>query len=242
MDLRKAFIYSFEDEDWVSKLGIGLAISLVPILNFAWIGYIIDIMRNVIKGEPKVLPGWDNLGEKFMDGLMLYLASLVYALPALLLIGIPMVIMIVPALLSSSGNMQNVANALFAAGGFVYLCLSCILLLYGLALSVVYPAIFVEYARQGTFVSCFQFKAIFTLIQNNVGPFFTAWGIYLATAIGSGIAIGIVGGILGLIPCLGGIVAFIIGLALGVYTSLVYAHLFGQFSIIEAGSTPPATA
>jgi hypothetical protein len=242
MNLGKAFTYPFEDKLWASKLGIGMAVSIVPILNFAWLGYMIDVMRGVVSGRAEPLPGWDNFGKKFMDGLILFLASLVYALPALILIGLPMLFMIVPAILSSNGNMQDVANAAAAAGSFVLLCLSCIFLIYVLALSIIYPAIYVEYARQGTFASCFQFKVIFGRIGKNAGAFFTAWGIYLATAIASGIVGGIVGTVIGWIPCLGQLVALVVGLAIGVYTSLVFSHLFGQFSTIESSSNPPATA
>jgi hypothetical protein len=229
MDIRKAYTYPFEDREWPSKLGLGVLISIVPILNFAWTGYIVGIMRNVTKGESPVLPGWNDLGKKFMDGLMLWLARLVYSLPALLLICLPVSIMTVPAVLSSNKDMESIIGAIMAAGGMVVLCLSCLLILYALALSVVYPAIYVEFAREGTFASCFQFKKIFARIGKNAGAFFTAWGLYLATGIGSGIA----GGIVGVIPCLGQVLLPFVSLAAGVYTLLVYAHLFGQYGMAD---------
>jgi hypothetical protein len=241
MNLGKAFTYPFEDKLWASKLGIGMAVSIVPILNFAWIGYMIEVIRRVIRGENEVLPGWEDFGKKFMDGLMLFLASLVYSLPAIILAGVPMLLMIVPAMISSNGNMQDIGNVVMTAGGFVIFCLSCLILLYALALSIIYPAIFVEYARKGTFAACFQFKTIFAEIGKNAGAFFTAWGVYLGTTIASGIVGGIVGTILGWIPCLGQIIAVVVGVALGIYTSLVFAHLFGQFSMIDSSPSPSAT-
>ena len=192
MNLGKAFSYPFEDKLWASKLGIGMAVSIVPILNFAWIGYMIEIIRRVIRGDAEVIPGWDEFGKKFMDGLILFLAGLVYSLPVLILAVIP-ILLIVPASVTTNGNMQDVGNALMTAGGFVILCLSCLIILYALALSIVYPAICVEYARKGTFAACFQFKIIFAEIGKNAGAFFTAWGVYLGTTIASGIIGGIVG-------------------------------------------------
>lgn len=239
MNIGKAFTYPFEDKLWASKLGIALAVSFVPILNFAWIGYMVAVMRNVMAEKAEVLPGWEDLGKKFMDGLILFVASLVYALPALILAGIPLAFLIVPAILSSNGNMQNVANAAAAAGGIAMFCLSCLILLYALALSVVYPVVFIEYAHQGTFASCFHFNAMFARIGKNAGAFFTAWGVYLGTVIASGIVGGLIGTLLGWIPCLGQIVAFVAGLAISVYTSLVFSHLFGQFSITETVPTTP---
>ena len=46
MDAEKSFTFPFEDKEWISKLGLGAVISLVPILNFAWSGYLVGIIRN----------------------------------------------------------------------------------------------------------------------------------------------------------------------------------------------------
>jgi hypothetical protein len=232
MNLEKAFKYPFEDKQWANKIGMGALISIVPILNIAWIGYIVQLIRRVIKGDPLPLPGWDDLGQKFMDGLMLFLATLVYALPIILLIGVPLAIML-PATIAGSNTTQEMADTIMAAGGVVTLCLTCVVALYGLALSVAYPAIYVQYALKGTFASCFAFNDIFALIKKNTGAYFTAWGVYLGVSIGASLAAGIIGGLLGWIPCLGQVVAFLVGLAASIYVQLVYAHLFGQYGAMN---------
>jgi hypothetical protein len=242
MNIGKALSYPFEDKQWLSKIGLGVLISIVPILNFAWLGYIIELMRRVIKADPLPMPDWSDLGKKFMDGLMLFLASLVYALPAILLIGVPLAVMVVPAILAGNSSTQDLANILATAGSFVILCLMCILVLYALALSVVFPAIYIEYAHKGTFAACFQFKEIFAQIRKNAGTFFTAWGVYLGVSIAASLAAGIIGGLLGWIPCLGQLVALVVGFAAGIYTLLVYGHLFGQYGAMEAMDKPLATS
>ena len=83
MDIGKSFSYQFEDKQWISKLGLGAVISLVPILNFAMSGYIVDILRNVENNVAKPLPNWDDLSKKFSDGLILFAAGLIYAAPLL---------------------------------------------------------------------------------------------------------------------------------------------------------------
>jgi len=83
MDIGKSFSYPFEDKQWVSKMGLGAVISLVPILNFAMTGYMIQIVRNLMDCALEPLPNWDDLGKKFMDGVMLVLAGLVYGLSLL---------------------------------------------------------------------------------------------------------------------------------------------------------------
>jgi hypothetical protein len=232
MNLQKALSYPFEDKQWASKIGLGAVISIVPILNFAWLGYIIELIRNVIKGDSSPLPGWDDLGKKFMDGLILFLAGLVYALPAILLIGV-MAATMAPAIIAGNNYTQDVTNAILAAGSVIALSLLCVLILYGLALSVAFPAIYVEYALKGTFASCFDFKDIINRIKKNAGAFFTAWGVYLGIGIGASLAAGIVGALLGWIPCLGQLIGFLVGLAASLYVQLVYAHLFGQYGAMD---------
>jgi Protein of unknown function (DUF4013) len=232
MNLEKAFKYPFEDKQWAGKIGMSALISIVPILNIAWLGYIIQIIRQVIKGDPLPLPGWDDLGKKFMDGLLLFLATLVYALPVILLIGVPLAI-IVPASFAGSFSTQDMFTTILAAAGVVFLGLACVLVLYGLALSVAFPAIYVQYAHKGTFASCFAFKDIFALIKKNAGAYFTAWGVYLGISIGASLAAGIISGLLGWIPCLGQLIAFSAGIAASIYVQLVYAHLFGQFGAMN---------
>ena len=56
MNIEKSFTFPFEDKQWISKLGLGAVIGLVPILNFAWSGYMIGIIRNVMNNMTEPLP------------------------------------------------------------------------------------------------------------------------------------------------------------------------------------------
>ncbi len=56
MKIGEAFSFQFEDIQWPTKLGIGALISLVPILNFAVVGYEVGIVRNVAAGVQEPLP------------------------------------------------------------------------------------------------------------------------------------------------------------------------------------------
>lgn len=229
MNIGKSFSYPFDDKQWAAKLGLGGLIVLIPILNFAWSGYMIEIMRRVMKGDPEPLPDWNDLGQKFMDGLMLMLAGLVYALPMIVLVCLPLGFMTVPAILAGNADMDEIADTLSAAGGILALCLSCLFMAYMLALSVIYPAITVQYAREGTFAAFFKVRAMLAQISRNAGPFFTAWGVYLGAALGLGFIGSAVATILGWIPCLGQLLFIVLEFGLVVYLSTLYAHLFGQF-------------
>ena len=237
MDIGKSFSFPFEDKQWISKLGLGAVIAMVPVLNFAWSGYMVGLIRNVMDGSPEPLPNWDDLGKKFMDGLILSTAGLVYALPMLIVICLPLGFMVVPAILSGNGDMQDVANAIAGAGSLLFICLSCVFLLYGLVLSVIYPAILVLFAREGTFAACFKFREVFDLISKNMNTFLTAWGVSVVASLGVGLVSGIAQTILNFIPCLGQIVAFVLAIGIVVYTSVIYSHLFGQFGRLAFGSS-----
>src|SRR5215213_7334307 len=90
MDAEQSFSFPFEDKDWASKLGLGASISAVPILSFAWSGYLVEIIRNVMSNAAEPLPAWDDLGKKFNDGIILFGAGLVYALPLLIALCLPL--------------------------------------------------------------------------------------------------------------------------------------------------------
>ena len=235
MDIGKSFSYPFEDKQWVSKMGLGAVISLVPVLNFAMTGYMIQIVRNLMNDVQEPLPNWDDLGKKFMDGLMLVLAGLVYALPIIILSFLSFGVMAIPSILSGS---SDVSDAVAGVGSVVFAGLTCLFVVYGLVLSVIFPAIYVNYAKEGTFASCFQLREIFNIIGRNAGAFFTAWGMSLVAGLVIGLVASIVTGVLGWIPCVGWVIAIGITLGVGVYMSMIYAHLFGQFGKQAFGQTP----
>lgn len=229
MNVEESFTYPFGDKEWISKLGLGALISMVPVLNFAWSGYLVGILRNMMNHVAEPLPTWDDLGKKFSDGLLLFAAGLVYALPILIPFLLPVVVTVLSGLASGMQNMQDIARSLTDVGNILFLCLTCVLILYGLLLSILYPAILVMFAREGTFVSCFKLPEVFALIRNNAAAFFTAWGLSLAASIGVGLVVGFINLIVSWIPCIGWIFGMVLALASGVYSMTVYAHLFGQF-------------
>ena len=239
MDIQKSFSYQFEDTEWISKLGLGAVITLVPVLNFAWSGYMVGIIRNVLDGAARPLPAWDDLGKRFTDGLILAAAGLIYALPILLLVGIPTVFLVFAGVLSGNQDLQGVSQALAGVGGVVFFALLCVVILYALALSIVYPVILLVYAREGTFASCFQFRRILDLISKNSGPFLTLWGVSLAAGLVVGMVVSLATALVGWVPCVGWAAAMILSLGSGVYYTSIHAHLVGQFGTLAAD--PPSS-
>lgn len=238
MNLNKVFSYQFDDKQWISKLGIGAVISLVPILNFALSGFIVGIIRNVMNNSSEILPNWDDLGKKFSDGLILFGAGIIYALP-LIIIFLPIGIIASSGLLSGNNDLQDIGHIIAGVGSVLLYCLLCLIIMYALALSVVYPAILVTFAREGTFASCFKFREVFNLVSRNAGPFFTAWIISFGASLGVGLIVGFLNLFVGWIPCLGWIVSLVISFGSTIYLVTVYAYLFGQFGIVAYGASQP---
>jgi hypothetical protein len=229
MDVGKSIGYVFEDQKWTNKLLIGMLVSIVPIINFALLGWVIDIMRNVSRREPLPLPEWGDFGEKFVKGAILFVVSLIYSLP-LLLITCPA--FFVPFTRGDFSREGQQALAGVLAG--TTLLLVCAISVYGLLLSFLMPAIFLNFARKGTFSACFEFGEIWRIMSKNLGDYIVAWLIIVVVGIAASFVIGIVGGVLAFIPCCGWILAWILFGVTTVWILSVFAHLFGQI-----GAEPP---
>jgi hypothetical protein len=220
MELGQAFTYIFKDKNWFTKLLLGWLVSIVPILNFAFTGYVTQTIRNVQGKLEDPLPEWDDFGKKFVLGFYIWLAGIVYSLPIVLL----SMIFIVPVLVAGNSN-SDVANSLLAGSGIVF---ACIAIIYALALSLLMPAANINLARKETLGSVFQIGEFWRIFRANTGDYLVAWIMTIVWAV----VIGFVGGLLitavAIIPCIGWIIAFVLGGLLGVIIPVVYAHLFGQ--------------
>jgi hypothetical protein len=206
MNLSKSFTYMFEDDNWISKYLIGILISLVPILNFAWAGYGVGIMRNMARGMEKPLPSWDNLGEKFKDGLVIMVATFIYMLPAIIVFSIGAI-----ASAAAGGKSgTSILTILVSCCGFVYI----------LAFSFLQPALLIHYARTNSFAALFQVGEVIKLATGNIGEYLMAW----VTGLIAGAIFGIVSPIL-IVLC---IIPFFIGVA---WVTSVSYYAYGQVGL-----------
>jgi len=84
MDVGRAIGFVFEDDQWVNKLLLGAAVTLVPLFGgIAVTGYAVAVLRNVRASKPRPLPAWDELGQFLSDGLVFWVATLIYSIPFL---------------------------------------------------------------------------------------------------------------------------------------------------------------
>lgn len=233
MDIGKAFSYSFEDDDWLSKLFLGAIVSAVPILNFAWTGYTVDIVRNVSDGVSLPLPDWSEFGDKFVKGFLIWAAGFIYSLPALIIACLPLGFLTIPALAEDS----NLSDTFFLVFTGVGIFLICLIVLYLLVFSFYFPAVYINFARKGTFGSCFEIGEIIKIVSENTSEYLTAWLISIVGAILVGIIIAVAIGLLGWILCIGWIIAWLISAIGSVYMYVIFSHLFGQVSAEKSVTT-----
>lgn len=220
MELGKAFTYIFQDKRWLTKLLLGWLVSIVPILNFAFTGYVTKVISNVEGKMEEPLPEWDDFGKKFVIGFFMWVAGIIYSIPIIIVASLS----IIPLALAGDSS-SDVVGALVAGTGVV---VACLIIIYGLLLSLLLPALNINLARKGTFGSVFQIGEFFRIFRAHTGDYLVAWIMTLVWSI----AIGIVGGllitVLAIIPCIGWILAFVLGGLITVIPLLIYGHLFGQ--------------
>ena len=212
MDIGKAFTFVFEDDDWITKILIAAAILLVGVL-FSWVlliplilavallnGYMVEIIRRVIRGQVDGLPEWDNWGDLIAEGLKVFVIQIVYMLPII----IASLCMIVPAAAAESSEGLSV---------FLSVVLSCFMVLWAILASIVLPAATAIYAATDDLGAAFRFGEVFALVRDNLST-------YLITLVMTWVA-SFVGG-LGSIVC--GLGTFLTS----PYGTMVTGHLYGQ--------------
>ncbi|MBN1179580.1 MAG: DUF4013 domain-containing protein [Anaerolineae bacterium] len=229
MDIGRAFGFVFEDEQWFSKLLLGAVISLIPIFGqFALIGYGITVIRNVIAGHPRPLPEWDDLGGYFMDGLMIWIAQIVYALPLI----IAACFIFTPAFLPLlAGENENLMAILGGVSTVLIIGASCVMGLYGLLIWLVTPMIQVQYAVRKELGACLRVGEIVRLTFSNIGNILIALGMIMVVGVVFSTAISVAYGVLGVIPIIGWMLMLPVGLLVlpfGVWVNVFSAYLYGQ--------------
>jgi len=204
MDIGKAFSYVFEDGDWIVKILVGgFFVLLSPLLiGIPFLaGYMVETVQNVMRDDPHPLPEWSRLGDKFVKGLILTVAGIIYMLPVILLACLQTVVSLAVGERAGEGMLSFV------------LCVECLSLLWGLLVAAVFPAALIRYAQSEEFSAAFRFNEIFGLITVNIGDYIIAILVsWLASIIGG----------FGVILCVVGV------LFTTFWTYLVAAHLWGQ--------------
>lgn len=215
MDIGKAFTFVTEDESWIKKLLIGGVLTVIPIINLIPVGYGLRVLGNVKRGAERPLPEWDDWGGDFTKGLMLTLAALIYALPAIVLSTIAAVL---------SAVYTNYYGELGGVAAICFFGLQCLVWFWTIIVALWMPGAMIRYVATGRFGGFFQIAEIWALIAGNLG----AYGMAILATIVAGFAAG-----LGMLLCVVGVIFT------SFYSTLVGMHAYGQ---VAAAAMPLAPA
>ena len=221
MDINRVIQFAGKDPNWVNKLVLGAALSLVPIVNLTAAGYGANLFRNVLAGreDSEVLPEWTNWQDHFMKGLVLFLIGLGYMIVPLAMMAVALVPMIAGVL---DGRGPTMAFGL--AGTMAILGLAVCLALVLTVLSLMGCSL---YAESGSAGDAFQFGEILRRIMAAPIEFLMA---FLVLVLGGMVA----SALAGWIPVVGGLL--VNGLAFPV--QLMFWYAMGQM-FREHFSGPP---
>jgi hypothetical protein len=225
MEISKSISFVTEDPRWQQKLLIGtgviiassvLSVILIGILGFIiFAGYCVRLLQNVRDGQTYPLPEWDQWGEDLTRGFKLVIATLVWALP-LIILAIPWGI--------GSVMVDNRNDATQFIGTLILVCGGCLNFLYGLLLALVTPGISIAFAKDEQLTSGLQFRQIIEWTRANIGQVLVVTLVYIAASI----ALSVVGALVGTLLCLVGLIVTIPLATL--LTGLFQYHLYGQLA------------
>lgn len=201
-------MFLFEDPEWVTKIAVGGLFYLAGFLIIGWFfifGYVARLTRNVVAGNPRPLPEWDNLGEYFNEGLRLFGVAFVYMLP---LIGLG-IMMIFPAMIADAAD----SEVLHAIGGLGVGCIALLYIPLTLAMIFFLPASLLFVCVEQRFGAAFEFGRLWTFIKQNIGNYVLAVVVYLIARMLGSVGIALL--------CIGVIFT-------GFWSFLITAHGFAQ--------------
>lgn len=208
MNIGEALRFTTQDKKWIEKIAIGAVLIFTVIGWLAVVGWMLELIRRVVRADPEVLPPWTHVGKYFVDGLMVGIIGLIWMLPLIVISACAGGLGAVAASLGSNDSSGG--------GAFVFLnvCLGLLALPYALVVSFLYPPMMGIYAMQGTFAEAVNPAKAWRLARANLGGFAVAW---------------LLAGIVGFAASLIGTILCVIGVyPLGAYASAVGGHLYGQ--------------
>jgi Protein of unknown function (DUF4013) len=207
-DFARPFSFVFQDPNWVTKILLGGLFYLAGFLLVGWFflfGYMAALARNIINGSDTPLPEWDDLGEKFSEGLKLFAIIFLYMIP---IIGVALGLGIPAAFISAVRDEEmQILGSCFASG------MACLIVPVALAITFWLPAALLRAVVTRELGAAFEFRAIWEFIKANVATYCLGIAVYIVARFLGGMGI--------VLLCIGVIFT-------GFWALLVMTHGFAQ--------------
>ena len=205
MNFSLSFSYIFKDKDWFTKLLLPAVCMLIPVVGWmVTLGWALKATRNVMEGKENPLPDL-VFGEDILRGFFAFLISFVYSLP----------ISIITSLSSAVNSWQFQQNEYTMLGvSLITGVFGLIGFLLGIVTTFFGTAAIAHYVATDDIGAAFRFKEVYKILTTNLGD-------WIIVALGTVLAVGIIGP-MGTIACVIGVfLTMTFGLA-------VMGHLIGQ--------------
>ncbi|HQD26056.1 MULTISPECIES: DUF4013 domain-containing protein [Methanoculleus] len=197
---------------WIRWFLLLIASIIFPLIY----GYSVRVMSGA-KPEPE-FEGWIRL---FIDGIKLLVISIVYSIPLIILMLLPLVLYLTPVSTTttpagaSSGGLIDPGLGIFVALAFFVICILAVIVLGILATFAV-----VRFARTGRMREAFRFRAILAHIKR------IGWlNVFVALLVLT-VVITVAQVILSLIPIIGWLLFFLLTPAFIIFASRYLALLY----------------
>lgn len=174
-DFVRPLAFVFDDPQWISKILMGALFTLASIILvgiFIVYGYLARLVRQVIAGVERPLPDWVGIGDYLVEGVKLFIISLIYGMPVMLLFGLTIPF----SVLSDAADVNDaarLAGSVFGAG------LGCLIIPVALATAAWVPAALLRAAALGDFAAGFDFRAIWAFIRANAVNYALAYVVWI---------------------------------------------------------------
>ncbi|MCP4633019.1 MAG: DUF4013 domain-containing protein [candidate division Zixibacteria bacterium] len=138
-NLGRAFTFMFEDDDWLKKTILG-GILILTVIGIPFvIGYLLELAKQSYENREIPLPEWDNMGDKFVQGLVFLIILIIYSIPLVFFM------LVLPC---------------FG---------TCLSIVYGCAVALVIPYITLKFALTRDFNVAIKYEPMFEFIKENIG-------------------------------------------------------------------------
>ncbi len=207
MDIEEEIKFPTKDSEWIVKVLIGGILGIIPIINFIEYGYILKVMKGAIDGNPG-MPKWDDWGNLFINGLIVFIIWLIYLIIPILIISVSASGIMAAAL---SGNMNLIAGMIAGAIGGILIGL-----LLALVLGFLVPMAMAMYTKENSFGAAFRIGEVVSRIKSVFADYIIVYIVLLVLLF--------VLALLNSIPILG----FLIWIFGTFYVSAVTFNMFGK--------------
>jgi len=181
--------YPFKAPGWQSKFVIGAVLFfanyIIPIVPGIFLtGYFAKMIQTAIVGEAEpALPEWDDWGDLFKRGLKVFCATLIYMLPALILIIGGYLLVYVPLILESVSSSSRYSSSMNGTSGimiilsFVGLAMVFLGLILYLPLALMLPPALAHLIAKDSFAAAFRIREWGSILRANFWGFFTTLAV-----------------------------------------------------------------